>query len=68
MKEFFFLWMIFTVTVSSVFIEGLYQDDIPEQIVFKACLDKAPILNDSTICNCAEFVGHPSWCDGDIKY
>ena len=40
----------------------------PKLVVFQACLDKAEKLSDETICDCAKFVGHPNWCNGDIKY
>ncbi len=41
---------------------------IPEQIVFQVCIERAEEFNDVSICDCAEFVGHPDWCSGDIKY
>ncbi len=44
------------------------KEEMPELTVFKACIDKATILNDSTICSCAEFVGHSYWCNGSILY
>ena len=43
-------------------------NDMPELAVFKACLDKRDRLFDDDVCDCAEFVGHPEWCSGDIKY
>lgn len=62
------LGIIATSTFFGWLIYFNYCDQEPGRIIFKACLDKHTILNDSTICDCAEFVGHPEFCDGDIRY
>lgn len=70
----FIMGVIAVVIIRSIMIESknasdnVTLNDLPELMVFKACMDKKPRLFDEDICECASLVGHHQWCSGDIKY